>query len=260
MKRILLTTVSLGVLGLVSPALGADLAPYGKAPALASPVYDWSGFYVGVIGGGGWGNHNVNNALGANTPFANYSANYTSQGGLGGGEAGYNFQSGSVVVGIEAQGFWSDIKGSDAVAVGQGLFPNVAAIDADSLRWGGSLVARGGFTVDRWLMFFTGGWAFGDIQHTNTAVPAVLGLPVVDQFTVHANGLTAGGGIAYAITNNLIGKIEYRYYNFNGYNRPGVGGTGLTANGQLPYTTETSYSTVTVGLDYKFGGPVVARY
>jgi outer membrane immunogenic protein len=55
----------------------------------------------------------------------------------------------------------------------------------------------------------------------------------------------------------VIGKFEYRYYNFNGYNRPG---TPLTANGQLPYTTETTYSVVTIGLDFKFGGPVVAKY
>jgi outer membrane immunogenic protein len=212
MKRILLSTISLGLLGLISPALGADLPM--KAPPVATPLYDWSGLYVGVFGGGGWGNHNIINGTGTATPFANYTATYPSQGGLAGGEAGYNVQSGNVVVGIEATGFWSDIKGS------------------------------------------TGGWAFGDILHTNT--DPVFG---VDQFTVHANGLVAGGGLAYALTNNLIGKIEYSYYKFNGYNRPAVGATGLTANGQLPYTTNTEYSVLTVGLDYKFGGgPVVAKY
>jgi outer membrane immunogenic protein len=251
MKRILLTTVSLGVLGLVSPALGADLpVAYTKAPV--SPVYDWSGFYVGVFGGGGWGNHNVNNATGPATGFADYTANYSSQGGVAGGEAGYNFQSGNVVVGIEADGFWSGMKGNDAAAVAAGSFP-IASVDQDNLRWGGTLRARGGIAVDRWMLFFTGGWAFGDIVHTNT--DPVLG---VDQFTVHANGLTAGGGVQYALMNNLIGKVEYRYYNFNGYNRPG---SPLTPNGQLPYTTQTTYSVITVGLDYKFGGgPVVARY
>ena len=53
MKRILFTTVSLGVLGLMSPALVADLSVYTKAPAVVAPMYDWSGFYVGVFGGGG---------------------------------------------------------------------------------------------------------------------------------------------------------------------------------------------------------------
>jgi outer membrane immunogenic protein len=247
--RILLTTVSL--LGLVSPVFGADLPAYTKAPALAAPVYDWSGFYVGVFGGGGYGNHNVNNALGPNTPNANFTANYSSQGGIAGGEAGYNFQSGNIVVGIEADGFWSGIRGNDAAAVAAGSFA-ITSVDADNLRWGGTLRARGGFTVDRWLMFFTGGWAFGDIVHTNTNAELL-----VDKFTVHANGLTAGAGIAYALTDNVIGKFEYRYYNFNGYNRPG---NPLTANGQLPYTTESTYSVVTVGLDYKFGGPIVAKY
>ena len=70
MKRILLTTVSLGVLGLLSPAFGADLPTYSKAPSIAAPVYDWTGAYIGVFGGGGYGNHNVNDALGTNTPFA----------------------------------------------------------------------------------------------------------------------------------------------------------------------------------------------
>ena len=251
MKRILFTTVSLGVLALMSPALGADLSPYVKAPAAATPLYDWSGFYVGVFGGGGFGNHNVNNALGSSSTFTNFTANYSSQGGVAGGEAGYNWQSGNYVVGIEADGFWSGIKGNDAAAINAGSFA-ITSVDADNLRWGGTLRARGGFTIDRWLMFFSGGWAFGELAHTNT--DPVLG---VDKFTVHANGLTAGAGFAYALTNNVIGKFEYRYYNFNGYNRPG---SPLTPNGQLPYTTESTYSVVTLGLDYKFGGPVVAKY
>src|SRR5450756_903204 len=106
MKRILFTTVSLGVLGLMSPALGADLPIYSKAPPTATPLYDWSGFYVGVFGGGGYGNHNLNNALGP-AGFANFTVNYSSTGGIAGGEAGYNVQSGNIVGGIEVDGFWS---------------------------------------------------------------------------------------------------------------------------------------------------------
>jgi outer membrane immunogenic protein len=249
MKRILLTTVSLGVLGLVSPALGADL-PYAKAPVISAPLYDWSGFYVGGFGGGGYGNHNVNNATGSSSnPFANYTANYTSTGGVAGGEAGYNWHSGSYMVGIEGDLFWSGIKGNDTNQFLAGIFPGVAGIDADSLKWGGTVRARVGYTIDRWMFFFTGGYAFGDILHTNT----VVGFPI-DKFTVHANGLTGGGGIAYAITNNVIGKFEYRYTNFNGYNHPNP------TNGVIPYTTETTYSVVTLGVDFKFGGPVVAKY
>jgi hypothetical protein len=117
MKRILLTTVSLGVLGLVSPVLGADLSSYSKAPVLASPVYDWSGFYVGAFGGVGFGNHNISDGLGNSSNFTNFTANYGSQGGFGGGEAGFNYQSGNYVLGIEADAFWSGIKGNDAAAI-----------------------------------------------------------------------------------------------------------------------------------------------
>jgi outer membrane immunogenic protein len=249
MKRILLSTASLGVLGLLTPALAADL-PYAKAPLATPSVYDWTGVYVGAFG-----NHNINNSTGQAVPFADFSANYSSQGGLGGGEVGYNWQSGNYLVGVESDLFWTGIRGNDSVQFNNGNFPGVTAVDADNWRWGGTLRVRGGFTIDRWLMFFTGGYAFGDIQHTNTP-PA----GVVDKFNVTANGLTAGAGFAYAITNNVSAKFEYRYYNFMGYNRAGSTLTGLTTNGQLPYTTNSSFSVVSVGLDFKFGGPVVAKY
>jgi outer membrane immunogenic protein len=247
MKRILFTTVSLGVLGLMSPALGADLSPFIKAPPGASPMYDWSGFYVGVFGGGGFGNYNVVNSNGV-AGFADFIFNYDSTGAVAGGEAGYNFQSGQYVVGVEATGFWSGIKGSDASQ-------QLGLIDATNLREVVTLVGRGGIAVDRLMLFFTGGWAYGDILHTNTNPGNI---PAVDQFSTNRSGLTAGGGIAYAITDNLIGKFEYRYFDFGSYSRPGL--PVLTVNGQLPYTVSNTYSVLTLGLDYKFGGPVVARY
>jgi outer membrane immunogenic protein len=142
MKRILFTTVSLGVLGLMSPALGADLTPYIKASAVATPMYDWSGFYVGVYGGGGFGNHNLNNALGP-LGFANFTINYDSSGAIGGGEVGYNMQSGNYLIGVEADGFWSGIKGSDTSQFNAGALP-IFAIDTTKLKDGASLRARGG--------------------------------------------------------------------------------------------------------------------
>ena len=247
MKRTLLITVSLGALGLMSPALGADLSSYIKAPAAVSPVYDWSGFYVGVFGGGGYGNHNLINPLGL-AGAANFTINYSSTGGIAGGEAGYNVQSGNIVVGVEGDGFWSGIKGSDLSQFNAGALP-IGSWDATSLRNGATLRGRGGIAVDRLLLFFTGGWAYGSFTHTNT--DPVLG---IDQFSMHRSGLTAGGGIAYAVTDNLIGKLEYRYYDYGRYNR------SVPLNGQLPYTVDSSYSVLTVGLDFKFGGPVVAKF
>jgi outer membrane immunogenic protein len=250
MKRILFTTVSLGVLGLMSPALGADLAPYMKAPPVASPLYDWTGFYVGVYGGGGFGNHNLNVPALGSAGFANFTVNYDSTGAIGGGEAGYNWQSGDIVVGVEGDGFWSGIKGSDVSQFNNGTLP-IGNTDMTKLRYGGSLRARGGIAVDRLLLFFDGGWAIASLAHTDT-IPGVA----TDAFTVQRSGLAAGGGIAYAITNNFIGKFEYRYYDFGRFAR------NNPLNGVLPYTVDSTYSVVTIGFDYKFnfGGPVVARY
>jgi outer membrane immunogenic protein len=248
MKRILFTTVALGVLGLMSPAIGADLPGYTKAPVVVSPMYDWSGFYVGAYGGGGFGNHNLNNANGMGAPFANYTINYDSSGAIAGGEVGYNVQSGNIVVGVEADGFWSGIKGSDANQFFAGN-PLAVAIDTTKLKDGASFRARGGIAVDRLLLFFDGGWALGYLDHTNF-VPGVG----TDQFTNHRSGLAAGGGIAYAITNNILGKLEYRYYDFGRFVR------NAPTTGVLPYTIDNTYSVVTLGIDYKFGGPLLAKY
>jgi outer membrane immunogenic protein len=113
MKRIPLTTVALGVLALRTPALAADLAV--KAP-VAPPVYDWSGFYIGGFGGYAFGNHNLNNALGP-AGFANFTVNWESHGPFGGGEIGYNLQSGNLIFGIEADGAATNIQGRDNFAL-----------------------------------------------------------------------------------------------------------------------------------------------
>ena len=79
---------------------------------------------------------------------------------------------------------------------------------------------------------------------------------------VYVSNLSEGTVSAInAVTNNVIAKFDYRYMSFNGYNRPGsVANGGLTVNGQLPYSTVSTYSVVSLGLDFKFGGPVVAKY
>jgi outer membrane immunogenic protein len=236
MKTVLLGTVALVALAAASSASAADLPArmYTKAPV--SPAYDWSGYYVGVFGGGAFSNHNLSSAAG--------TANYGDTGGLVGGDVGYNWQSGNTVLGVEGDVAWFGVKSNDSFALG----PN----DETSLRWAATVRARAGFAVDRFLLFFTGGWAYGDQKHVNT--DPVLG--GVDRFTFDNSGWTAGGGLEYALTPNLTSKVEYRYYSFGNFSRGG----SITPNGQLPYTVDSTYSTVTVGLNYKFGEPVAARY
>src|ERR1700691_6181038 len=152
MKRILLSTASLAMLGLISPALAADLPL--KAPSATASVYDWTGVYVGAFGGVGYGNHNVNNSTGSALPFEDFTANYSSTGGIAGGDVGYRWQSGRLVVGIESHLVWTGIKGNDANQFNAGAFPGVTAVDADNLRWTGALLVSAGFATDRWLLYF----------------------------------------------------------------------------------------------------------
>jgi outer membrane immunogenic protein len=245
MKQILLATVALGALALATAASAADLAV--KAPPPAPPVYDWSGFYFGGVAGYGFGNQNLNNALGP-AGFADFTTNWETHGPMAGGEAGYNWMVGNILFGLEGDGIWTNIQGQDNFSLTDinGLPMN----DANKLNWVASLRVRSGIAVDRLLLFFDAGWADGQITHTNT----VLG-GATDTFSVTRSGLTAGGGLAYAITDNVIGKIEYRYYDLGTYHRD------APANTAMPYDVANTYSTVLLGLDFKFnGGPLVAKY
>jgi outer membrane immunogenic protein len=245
MKKMLLTAVSLGALALGSPALAADLPMKAAAPVV--PVYDWSGFYVGGFGGYAFGNQNLVNAQGL-AGFANFTSNWETHGAFGGGEAGYNWQLGTALFGIEGDVAGTNIQGRNNFGLTD---VNGAPMDDfNKLKWIASIRARGGIVVDRLLLFFDGGWAFGDIQHTNTVAGGA-----VDSFTVHRSGLAAGGGIAWAFTNNVIGKVEYRYYDLGTYHRD------APLNTAMPYQVSNTYSTVLLGLDFKFGGgSVVAKY
>jgi outer membrane immunogenic protein len=250
MKRIVLTIVSFGALA--APALGADLAVKAAPPAAA--VYDWTGYYVGGFGGYAFGNQNLVN--GPLQSYANYTTNWETHGAFGGGNIGGYWQTGQFVWGVQADGLGSNIQGQDNFAL-TGPVTGAPVNDANSLKWAASLRAQGGLAVDRLMLYFFGGWAVGSITHTDTDL--VSG---VDTFTNKRNGLVAGGGIAYAATDMIIAKIEYRYYDLGTYSRAAVGSTGLTPNLQTPYSVSNTYSAVLAGIDFKFGGAgtVVAKY
>ena len=114
MKKFLLATVGLVALHMAAPASAADLAarPY-KAPPPVVAVYDWSGFYIGANGGGGWSHKcwDVNNFRTPIAPFAEGCHDAT--GGVVGGQIGYRWQSAGWVFGLEAQGDWADLKASN---------------------------------------------------------------------------------------------------------------------------------------------------
>src|SRR6185437_13502150 len=138
MKKVLLVTASLIALGAAAPAVAADLAarPYTKAPPMVAAVYDWSGFYIGA--NGGWGSsRNCWDFLPVGGGVASDGC-HDASGGTVGGQIGYRWQAGTWVFGLEAQGNWADLSGSNIsspLALGP-VFSNRSKIDAIGLFTG----------------------------------------------------------------------------------------------------------------------------
>jgi outer membrane immunogenic protein len=186
MKRSL--AVAFGALALAAalPAQAADLPrgmPY-KAPAYVAQ-YNWTGFYLGINGGGAFGDSDWNGFAVANSPT----------GGLIGLTAGYNWQGAGNpwVFGLEGDIAWTDIKDS---AVCAGL--NCQTRN----NWLGTVRGRIGYAFDRFLPYATGGIAFGDVEANRT------GFTGADDTNV---GWTIGAGIEGVIAGNWTAKVEYLY-------------------------------------------------
>src|SRR6202140_4809040 len=178
---------ALALLGLAAagPARAADLsvAPLYKAPpVVAAPAYNWTGFYAGVNGGGGWGTANWDSAGACNV-----------SGGVIGGTAGLDWQLGHAVLGLEGDVDWSNLKGTTTSA----FCPAGCTTNND---WLATVRGRAGYAFDRFLPYVTGGLAVGDIK-ANT--------PGFTDATQTNAGWTAGGGVEFALTKNWTAKAEY---------------------------------------------------
>lgn len=185
----------------------------------------WQGFYIGLNGGYGWGNDTGSiSSGGVSVDRAN------PQGGFGGGQAGYNFQSGSLVYGLE-----TDFQGGDLSARSDD------ALSRERIDWFGTARGRVGYAFGHVLLYGTGGFAYGDVrQRANFSG---------DQFsggTTQA-GWVAGGGVEYKITPNWSVKSEYQYIDLGSQSLSDL--TGNTAN-----SADTSFQTVRFGVNYRFGG------
>jgi outer membrane immunogenic protein len=193
MKRL-----ALGLLltSLTGAAYAADLpappaAPYTKAPAIVSPVTNWTGFYIGAMGG--YGSENT-------------SDQFAIKGGFAGGTVGYNWQFGQFVAGIEADGAWADISNS-VTQIDPILGAVTATAKVDALA---TVRGRFGVAVDQVLLYGTGGLALADTKISASA----LGLTVSDSKTM--TGWTAGAGVEWMFLPHWSVKGEYLYRSFGG--------------------------------------------
>lgn len=261
MKKIFLASVA--VVAMTATASAADLAPrYTKAPApVAAAVYDWSGFYIGGHVGYGWGSthSDIYNTAGVlqNSGSANRN------GVFGGGQIGYNVMlSPNWLIGIEADISGADIKSSNSGCSANGAFIGCSTTDS-RIDYFGTVRGRLGYAANNVLIYGTGGllWAHMSADrtitsNTNPAAAALVGQ--VAQASSNPTGWTAGGGIEWGFAPNWSAKVEYLYgeldtnssfvYNFR------------NTNADRYYDSHHELHTVKIGINYRFGGPVVARY
>lgn len=220
----------------VSPASAADLSRPYKAPPLFAPTFSWTGLYVGGQVGYGWGKDHLTEYLTANGAFTGFEKQYDVNGVVGGIYGGGNYQFGNLVVGLEA-----DFEGSGQK---NGWIDTAVGGSGDTkLDWQGSVRGRLGFAADKALFYGTGGVAFANISHTYTNL--VTG--VAETTANVRTGWTAGAGIEFAVTPNILARAEYRYTDFGSYRFDSVTSfPGLTGQ------QEPRLSTVRVGAAYKF--------
>ena len=221
MRRVLLATV--GMLALSSAgALAADLprpVPAAKAPVTYTPVFTWTGFYVGINGGYGFGN----------STWSGFATDAEPSGALVGLTLGYNWQTGPWVFGLEGDIDWSDMRDRFASAA-------CPAGCETRNNWLGTARGRVGYAFDRVMPYLTGGLAVGDVR----AIPT--GLTGVRETNA---GWTAGGGVEAAITQNLTAKLEYRYVD--------LGDVGCTAAAcGTPTKVDFTANVIRGGINFKF--------
>lgn len=243
MKRFLLATVGLAALIAAQPAAAADIPrrmPV-KGPVMAAPIiYNWTGFYIGAHLGYGWGDKDWRDPT-----FFGFNSGHDVDGFLGGLQAGFNWQAGQWVFGIEGDMSWTDMHGSSLCG------PALAFACTSDVNWLGTLTGRVGYTWDRTLLYVKGGVAWADDGYTLGGWGASSGDGT-------RTGWTLGVGLEYAFWNNWSAKVEYNYMDFGSDRASFFNGVVNVANPDI----DQQVHAIKLGVNYRFGwgGPVAARY
>ena len=176
-----------------------------------TPVYNWTGIYVGLNGGYRWGSQDPLNLI--TNRFDGTSIGFS--GGVFGGTAGAQIQSGHVVLGLEADLVWAGLKGSGTIVPTSGSTTFAAVNATSNIDWETTARARVGYAQDNWLFYATGGFA---ILGTKATFTPALGLTCGSYTLVNCSGTNKqigaalGAGVEYGITQNVSAKLEYLLY------------------------------------------------
>ena len=233
--------VAAPALGMVQASYAADMpvkAPVYKAPVIAS-LYNWTGQYIGIAGGYGWGHSNQADPgiTTGTTGTTGADGSYSLSGGIFGGTLGYNWQQGPWVFGVEGDYSWADISGSSNTCGASSGVPHPCGSKIESL---GTLRGRIGYAMGatgNWLPYVTGGLAVGEVNAWDSLTPA--------SGSAFREGWTVGGGVEVGITQNWRLKVEYLYVDLGSQQMfnvvPGV-----------PETVSFTANIIRGGINYSF--------
>ena len=249
-------------------AYGADMpTPYAKAPAMA-PAYSWSGWYAGVNVGAAWSKDgttwNANPAAYgvAFTPVLNAAGTGTinKSGATVGGQIGFNYQFSPMwLAGLEADIGYTDLsKARTTVVPPPGVLGTFVTSTFES-KWLATVRGRVGIiAAPSLLLYGTGGVAFADVKTSDFAFFAADGSINAASSKTTRTGWTAGGGAEWQFSANWSAKVEYLYVDLGrvNYTSPNTFTPAATIN----HDHRVTENLLRVGFNYRFGGPVVARY
>jgi outer membrane immunogenic protein len=254
MKKFLLGAVGFVALISAAPASAADLAarPYTKAPPMIAAIYDWSGFYIGA--NGGWASSrncwDLTNILGLAVAPAAAEGCHDATGGIVGGQVGYRWQSSAWVFGIEAQGDWADLRGSNTSVFFGPPTTNRSTIDALGLFTG-----QVGYAWNNVLWYVKGGAAV-----THDKYEGLAGGVVFDRATETRWGGAVGTGLEFGFAPNWSVGVEYdhlfmghRNLSFTSVAPP----VGINSRND---SIRQDVDMVTARINYRWGGPVISKY
>jgi outer membrane immunogenic protein len=262
MRKIMYGAATAALL-LGSPALAADLGARMpvKAPAYVA-AYNWTGFYLGVNVGYSWARATDTGSLftGAGAPAGSFGSSENLNGVIGGGQIGYNWQTGNLLLGVEADfqgsGERNDIGATCVGAAGVAL-GGCSVSGTDRIRWFGTARGRVGYAADRWLFYVTGGGSWlnlsSDVSITGAAPFAPLGVTAVSSNSTTRFGWVLGGGVETALWSNWTGGVEYLYIDTGNYTQSFVVPTALAVLGATgTETVRVKENVIRAKLNYRF--------
>ena len=241
------------VAAFLGSANAADMSMPFKAAPMAPPTSSWTGFYIGINGGAGWGTAASSIDLGSlaaglgvagvtgTFPVGSHELN----GFLGGGQIGYNWQAGNVVFGIEGDGDWANISGTA---------PCIEVLSCSAnIQWTADATARlGVLPINNMLVYVKGGAAWAGVNYSLSSPGAVLaGATISSSLTTTKTGGLLGLGTEYLFAPHWTAKIEYNYTDFGTHTDTFVLTDGAASIG-VPVQTTLQMHTVKAGVNYHF--------